>query len=90
MTFANLLVLLAGPIAKKVLSALGIGFITFIGVDAAVSAALSAAKSNFAGISTDIASILAMAGFFDAFAAIAGGLSAGVAMMALSRLGKLT
>jgi cell division protein FtsX len=89
-TFSSALTALAGPLAKKVLQSLGIGFLTFAGVDVAVSAALSAAKSNFAGISADILTILGMAGFFTAFSIIAGGITAGVSMMAFSRLAKLT
>jgi len=90
MNFAGLLVALAGPLAKKVLSALGIGFITYIGVDTAITAALGAAKANFASVTGDILQIIAMAGFFDAFSAIAGGITAAVTMMVFSRLGKLT
>lgn len=89
-TFSSALSALAGPIAKKVLSALGIGMLTFVGVDTAVSAALNAAKSNFAGIPADIMQLCAMAGFFTAFGIIAGGITAGVTMMTISRLQKLT
>lgn len=88
-TLSSALTALAGPLAKKVLSALGIGFLTFAGVDAAVNGALSAAKSNFAGTATDIASILAISGMFTAMSIIAGGITAGLTMMVFSRLAKI-
>jgi hypothetical protein len=89
-TFSSVLTALAGPIAKKVLTSLGIGFLTFAGVDTAVGAALAAAKSNFNGIAPDLLAIASMAGFFTAFSVIAGGITAGVSMMVFSKLAKLT
>lgn len=88
-TLSSALTALAGPLAKKVLTALGIGFLTFAGVDTAVNAALSAAKSNFAGITTDIASILAIGGVFTAMSIIAGGITAGLTLMVFSKLAKI-
>jgi hypothetical protein len=87
--FSSVMVALAGPIAKKVLAALGIGFLTYAGVDTAVQAALGAAKSNFAGTPADIASILALAGVFTSMSIIAGGISAGLSMMVFTKLAKI-
>lgn len=88
-TLSSALTALAGPLAKKALSALGIGFLTFAGVDTAVNAALSAAKSNFSGITIDIASILAIGGVFTAMSIIAGGITAGLTLMVFSKLAKI-
>jgi len=89
-TFSSAMMALAGPLAKKVLTSLGIGLLTYAGVDTAVTAGINAAKSNFAGIPADLISIIARFGFFTAFSIIAGGVVAGVSMMTFSKFAKLT
>lgn len=86
MSLAGLLTALAGPLAKRVLTALGLGMVTFAGVEAAVQAGLSAAQSNFSGVGADVAAILAMGGVFTALSIVAGGITAGLSMMILSRI----
>lgn len=88
-TFSAAMTALAGPLAKKVLTSLGIGFLTFAGVDTAVNAALGAAKANFAGVATDFAAILAMGGVFTSLSIIAGGIIGGLSMMVFSKLAKI-
>lgn len=88
-TFGGVLQTFAGPVAKKVLSSLGFGFVAFAGVEAAVNGALSAAKSNFAGVATDVAQIMAMSGLFTAMSIIAGGITAGLSMMVFNKLAKI-
>lgn len=85
-----LLAALAGPLAKKVLTALGIGWLTYAGLDTAVSFGLGLAKSSLAGLSGDILQIAAMSGLFTALSVIAGGIVASLAMVGLTRLTKLT
>lgn len=89
-TLSSALTALAGPLAKKVLSSLGIGFLTYAGLDTAVSYGLGLAKSSLAGLSGDIAQIAAMSGLFTALSVIAGGIVASLAMVSLTRLAKLT
>jgi len=89
-TLTTVLTSLAGPLAKKVLTSLGIGVLTYAGLDTAASAALGAAKSNLGGMTADITQIIAMAGGFAALSIIAGGITAGVSMMVMSRLAKIT
>lgn len=86
---ASLLVGLAGPMAKQVLIALGIGFVTYAGLDLAISAAFDAVKGNLSQIAGSSAAILARAGLFSAFSILAGGIMAGVSMVMLKRLGKI-
>lgn len=88
-TLAGLLTAIAGSLAKKVLAALGMGFITYVGLDTAVSAAISSASSSMGGMASDVSAILAISGFFTACSVIAGGITASVAMVSLTRLGKL-
>ncbi|WP_459198995.1 DUF2523 family protein [Ralstonia pseudosolanacearum] len=44
MPLAGFLMALVGPLARQLLVSLGIGLITYVGLDAAVSAALGAAR----------------------------------------------
>ncbi|WP_374279230.1 DUF2523 family protein [Azonexus sp.] len=83
------LMALVGPLARQVLLSLGIGVVTFVGLDTAVTAALSAAKAATSSISADVAAILAMGGVFTAMSIIAGGITAGVSMIALKRFTKI-
>lgn len=83
------LMALAGPLARQVLVSLGIGLITFVGLDAAVTAALGAAKSNLGMMPATVAALLARGGIFTAFSILAGGIVAGVSMTVLSRFGKV-
>lgn len=85
MKLAEWLVALAGPLATRVLAALGIGTLTYAGVDVALSGALGAARSALAGMGADIAGILALAGLFDALAIVAGGYTAALTLQTLTR-----
>lgn len=89
-TLSGALTALAGPLAKKVLTSLGMGIITYVGIDTAVTAGLAAAKASLGGIGTDYAAIAALFGFFTACSIIAGGITAGLVMMSFKRLGMLT
>ena len=53
------LVSLAGPIARQVLISLGVGVVTFVGLQAAVSSGLGAAKAALSGLPADAAQIAA-------------------------------
>lgn len=88
-TFSSAMMALAGPMAKKVLSSLGVGVITYVGIDTAVTAGLNAAKGYFGGMSADMIQIAAMYGFFTALSIIAGGITGGLSMMMIQRFGKI-
>lgn len=90
MNLAGFLLALAGPLARQVLVSLGIGLVTFVGLDAAVNGALDAVKNNLGSLSGPMVQIFGMAGVFTAFSIIAGGVTAGVSMIALKRLGAVT
>jgi hypothetical protein len=83
------LMALAGPLARQVLISLGIGLVTFVGLDAAVTAALSAAKSNLGQMPAAAAAILARGGVFTAMSVIAGGITARMSMMVLKQFGRV-
>lgn len=77
---------IAGPIAKKVLTAIGVGVVTVGGVQAMITSALNSAKSAMGGMSGVVLDLVAMSGFFAAVAVIAGGLTAAGTLIAFKRL----
>lgn len=89
-TLSSLLTAAAGPIAKRVLVSLGVGIVSYAALSAALSGALTLAKSYFAGMPSDLLNIAAMAGFFDAFSAVAGGMIAAVSIVSTTKLARLT
>lgn len=76
----------AGPIAKRVLAALGIGVLTVVGVQAMITAALNSAKTAMGGLSGEVLQILALSGAFSAVSIIAGGLTAAGTVIAFKKL----
>lgn len=87
MGFGSFLAALAGPIAKRVLVALGFGIISYSAVSAALSAALSAAKAAWSGLTGDTLALIQMAGVNTAASILAGALIARVALGVTSKLG---
>lgn len=77
---------IAGPVAKKVLTSLGIGVVTMTGVTAALQAGLNAAKVAMGGMTGVVADLVAIAGFFSAVGIIAGGLTAAASLMVMKKL----
>jgi len=73
------------PVAKRVMASLGLGVVSFTGVSTTLDAALNAAKSAWGGVLSEVASLIAMSGFFDFMAITSGGLISGVAWMVLKR-----
>ena len=86
MNISNFLVDIAKPLAAKALVGLGFGTVTYVGLTAALNAAVSAAQGAVSGLTGDIAAILAIGGFFEAFGIIAGGLVASVTLVSLKNL----
>lgn len=70
---------LAWPLVSRVLLALGIGTVTYLGVSAAVNGALGAAKGALGGLGSDLAGLLALSGFFEALSIGAGAIIATIA-----------
>lgn len=89
MGWGTFLVALAGPLARKVLLALGIGWVTYAGLDTLMSAVVASVQSNFGAVSGSWAQVVWLAGFGQAIGIILGALMARVSMMVLSKLGKV-
>lgn len=92
--FGTFLMAIAGPVAKKVMVALGVGILSYAAVSAALTAALSAAKSAWGafggGAFSEALSLVQMAGVPTAASIFAGALIANVALEFGKRLGKLS
>jgi hypothetical protein len=79
------IVTLGWPLVSRVLLAAGIGTVTFVGLTAAVNSALGQAKSALGGLGGDVTNLLALAGVFESFSIMAGGIVAGLAFMTLKQ-----
>lgn len=75
----------AGPIAKRVLTAVGVGTITIIGFQSAINSGLDAVRASLGGMTGVVADLVAMAGFFSAVSIVAGGMTAAVTVMVFKR-----
>lgn len=81
------IVALGWPLVSRVLVAAGMGTVTYVGLSVAVNAALSSAKSALGGLGADVTQLIAMAGVFDAFGIMAGGIIAGLVFVTLKTFG---
>lgn len=85
-TVASLLTSLAGPLAKKALTALGMGVVSYAAINAALSAVTSAVTASYGAITGDLASILNLAGFGQALGIILGAMAARLTYAQLNKL----
>lgn len=88
--FAGLLQSAAAPIAKKVLTALGMGVVSYAAISAAMSGVQSAVIGAYGAITGDIAALLSMAGFGQAIGIILGAMVARISYAQLNKLQVLT
>ena len=86
MTWAAWIMGLAASLGARVLLSLGFGIISYVGLSAALSAALNAAKSSLGGMLPEVAQIFALAGGFTAMSILAGGAIASLSMVIMKRL----
>ena len=90
MNWSTFIMALVSPIARRVMASLGLGVITYTGVDLAVSSVLAQAKTAWAGgLVGDAAQLVAMSGANTALGIIAGGIVGRVTMIALKRINVL-
>jgi hypothetical protein len=73
---------IAGPLALKVLAALGIGTVVFTGVSASLQALIDMAVANWGGMSADVLALAAIAGVPQCLGIITGAMTARVGMWA--------
>ncbi len=85
-TLGAFLTAAAGPIAKKVLTSLGIGVVSFVGLQALLSELLGFAKDAWGGMPAIAAAYMAIGGANTAISIIAGALITRVSLVALRKL----
>lgn len=85
-TFAAFLAGMAAPLAKRVLVALGFGFVSYAAISALINTAISSAKTAWGGLGGDTLSMIQLAGINTAMAIICGALVARAAIAAVKRL----
>ena len=88
-TIAAFLATAAGPLIKRALVAIGIGSVTYVGLDAAFASAKDLVVSNYGQMSGNVADLVSLAGVGQAIGIILGAMAARVGMAALSSLGKV-
>lgn len=79
-----------GPLARKVLLSLGIGWVVFSGYKLVIDQVKSQVVSYWGAMPSDVISVLSMSGFGDAFGIVLGAFAYRAAMMAAGHLGKVT
>lgn len=84
MTLWAFLLAAVGPLAIKVLAALGISAITFVGVDIVVGQLLALMSSNFGGFTGDTAAILGLAGVGKSLGIISGAITSRLALWSVA------
>lgn len=80
----------AWPLVKKVLVALGIGWVTYEGLTLIASQVQTQVLASWGQIGGVTLQILSMAGVPESVGILLGGLTAKAALVALGRLGKVT
>lgn len=80
---------IAGPLARRIMFALGVGVLTMVGLEAVSGTVQSAISSGWSGLAADTYQVLALGGFVDAVAYWLAAVSAAVAWLSLSRLAPL-
>jgi len=86
----TLLTGLAWPMAKKILTMLGIGWLTYEGLTAVAGQAQGYVISNFGSLPASMLQVLSLSGFAESVGIILGAVTARLSFTVLQRLGKLT
>lgn len=79
------LVGLAWPAISRIMAALGLGTVTYIGLESALRSAITQAQSSLSGLAPDIMALLSMAGFVTALSVISGAAITSLAFVVLKR-----
>lgn len=77
------------PLAKKLLLALGIGYMTYEGLSTIAGQARDAVISSYGGMPADVLAILALGGINQAIGIILSALTARAAIVAVGKIGRV-
>lgn len=89
MAWSGFLLAAAWPVVKKVLIAMGIGFVTYEGLGLIANQVISEIQSLWGMQASDVVQILSIAGIPQSLGIFCGSLTARVSFVVASRLGKL-
>ena len=84
--WANFLIWIAGPIAIRVLTTLGLGVVSFTGFTAVLAFAYNSMQASFSGLPADAMSLLFLSGMPQGMAIILSALSARIALAQVSKI----
>lgn len=90
MDLSGLLAGVAWPMVSRVLTALGLGVVTYTGMSTAITTAVNAAKTAWSGLGMEVLQLLSMAGIFEAISISIGGITGALALIAFKRFGLIT
>lgn len=85
MNLATWLASIVGPLAWRILAAIGVGVVVFQGVDSAVTGGLDYARNAWGQFGGPAADLVALSGINTALGIMAGGVIARVSLMVLKR-----
>lgn len=88
-SFGVYLTSISVPIVKRVFLALGIGVVTFIGLDVVFNQILQSAQSSWGAIPSAVAGMMGLAGIPDAIGIIFGALTTRLSMIQLKQLAQV-
>lgn len=89
-SFGAFLVALAGPVARRVMIALGLGVISFAGLALVGDQVRDAVVANYGGLSGSVLDLLNLLGAGQALGIVLGGIIARAAFAAVSRIGVMS
>lgn len=89
MSFATLLLSLVQPIVARVFVALGLSLVTYVGMDAVMSQALSYAQSAWGGLPAGILQLAGLAGVGQALSIIFGAILTRVLIWNISKASRI-
>ncbi|MDP2805580.1 MAG: DUF2523 domain-containing protein [Gallionellaceae bacterium] len=87
--WATLLLSLTGPIVIRVLSTLGLGVVSYVGLNSVVTLAYNQIQANFSSLPPELGQFLFLSGLPQGMGIILSALVARIAMMQLSKIQKL-
>lgn len=87
--WARLFVYVAGPMAVRVLAALGLGVVTYVGFDSALTFVFNEISAQFAAVPADMMGLLYMSGLPTGMAIILSALFARITVLQVSKIQRI-
>lgn len=78
------------PLITRIMASLGIGTVSYMGAESALSGAINTAKSAFLGAGQEMMAVLVLSGFFDAMSIMSGGLVSALSWIVLKKYAVLS